>query len=107
MIIILIIVIVFATTNKKEDDEKNENLIDNVDAVKILGQEITKKNNNLLNESLDNINELILISNNKNFIQINIKFDEVPKNLDFLKYNSDTSLILAIDDIYSLFIRIW
>ncbi len=67
MIITLIIVILFATKKKKENDEKNENLKVYNDAVKILGQEITKKNHNLLNESSNNIKEIILIFSKKNF----------------------------------------
>ena len=58
-----------------------------------------EENHNLLNESLNNINELILINNNINFSSIQTIVSNNPENLDFLFASNESSLQVAKDDI--------
>ena len=52
-----------------------------------------------MNESLNNINELMLMYNNINFSIINTTVSDNPKNLDFLLTSNESSLQVAKDDI--------
>ena len=58
-----------------------------------------EENHNLLNESLNNINELILMNNNINFSIIQNIVSINPENLDFLFASNESSLQVAKDDI--------
>ena len=58
-----------------------------------------EENHNLLNESLNNINELILMNNNINFSIIQNIVSINPENLYFLFASNESSLQVAKDDI--------
>ena len=100
LICLLIIIIVLATKKKKITAKESEpNLIDYYEAEKILGLERTRENHNLLNESSCNLDELTSICNHANFSEINISIGEIPENLNFLKDTTNTSLIVAREDL--------
>ena len=100
LICLLVIIIVLATKKKKiRIKESESNLIGYNEAEEILGLKITRKNHDLLNETSCNIEELTSICNHTNFSEINISIDEIPENLNFLKDTTNTSLILAKEDL--------
>ena len=74
-------------------------IIDYASAEKIIDSETTKENHNLLNESLSDINELMLMYNNINFSTINATVNDNPKNLDFLLTSNKSSMQVAKDDL--------
>ena len=62
------------TSNSDETESEKENiLIDYDSAEKLIDSEIIKENHNLLNESLNNINGLILMNNNITFSKFKLK----------------------------------
>ena len=73
--------------------------IDYASAEKLIDSEIIKENHNLLNASLNNINESILMFNNINLSLIETTVIDNPKNLDFLLTSNESSLKVAKDDI--------
>ena len=73
--------------------------IDYPNAEKIIDSEITKENHNLLNESLGNIDEFMVMYNNINFSEINATVNDNPKNLDFLLTSNESSVQVAKDDL--------
>ena len=88
------------TSNTDETESEKENiLIDYDSAEKLIDSEIIKENHNLLNESLNNINGLILMNNNITFSKIQTEVGDNPKNLDFLLSSNESSLKVAKDDI--------
>ena len=100
IICLLAIIIVLATKKKKISVKESEsNLIGYNEAEEILGLEITGENHDLLNESSYNLKELISICNHTNFSEININIDEIPENLNFLKYTTNSPLIIAKEDL--------
>jgi len=92
-------------SNSDETDEisktdKTEKIsIDYDSAKKLIDSELIEENHNLLNESLNNINELILMNNNINFSIIQNIVSTNPENLDFLFASNESSLQVAKDDI--------
>ena len=88
------------TSNTDETESEKENiLIDYDSAEKLIDSEIIKENHNLLNESLNNINGLILMNNNITFSKIQTEVGDNPKNLDFLLSSNESSVKVAKDDI--------
>ena len=95
---------IFSNDTNEGDETSNSNdvekiSIDYVSAENLIDSEIIKENHNLLNESLNNLNELMLMYNNINFSKINTTVSDNPKNLDFLLTSNDSSLQVAKDDI--------
>ena len=92
-------------TNINETDEtsksdKTEKISINYDtAEKLINSKVIEENHNLLNESLNNINELILMNDNINFSIIQTIVSINPENLDFLFASNESSLQVAKDDI--------
>ena len=87
-------------SNNDEIDESSKKIsIDYDRAEKLIDSEVIEENHNLLNESLNNINELILINNNINFSSIQTIVSNNPENLDFLFASNESSLQVAKDDI--------
>ena len=75
------------------------------EAEKLLGLNV-KENHNLLNESSNNINELISICNKEKLTLLNNTINKIPKNLDFLKNRTEISLIVAKEDLDLYMIKI-
>ena len=71
------------TSNTSNSDEIDKISIDYDNAKKLIDSEMIEENHNLLNESLNNINELILMNNNINFSIIQNIVSINPENLDF------------------------
>jgi hypothetical protein len=95
---------IFSNDTNEGDETSNSNdvekiSIDYVSAENLIDSEIIKENHNLLNESLNNLNELMLMYNNINFSKINTIVSDNPKNLDFLLTSNESSLQVAKDDI--------
>ena len=87
-------------SNNDEIDESSKKIsIDYDRAEKLIDSEVIEENHNLLNESLNNINELILMNNNINFSTIQTIVSNNPENLDFLFSSNKSSLQVAKDDI--------
>ena len=87
-------------SNNDEIDESSKKIsIDYDRAEKLIDSEVIEENHNLLNESLNNINELILMNNNINFSSIQTIVSNNPENLDFLFASNESSLQVAKDDI--------
>ena len=87
------------TDETSNSDEIDKISIDYDNAKKLIDSEVIEENHNLLNESLNNINELILINNNINFSIIQNIVSINPENIDFLFASNESSLQVAKDDI--------
>ena len=110
IILVICLIVVIVVTNKKnkklvlKEEEKLE-IIPYEEAEKLLGLNV-KENHNLLNESSNNINELISICNKEKLTLLNNTINKIPKNLDFLKNRTAISLIVAKEDLDLYMIKI-
>ena len=110
IILVICLIVVIVVTNKKnkklvlKEEEKLE-IIPYEEAEKLLGLNV-KENHNLLNESSNNINELISICNKEKLTLLNNTINKIPKNLDFLKNRTEISLIVAKEDLDLYMIKI-
>ena len=87
-------------TDETSKSDKTEKISINYDtAEKLINSKVIEENHNLLNESLNNINELILMNDNINFSIIQTIVSINPENLDFLFASNESSLQVAKDDI--------
>ena len=74
-------------------------LIDYKEAEKLVDPKVTGENHNLLDETFENISELISVCENINISEINITIDEIPESLNFLKNSTEIKLILIKEDL--------
>ena len=95
VLIIILIVIFFPKGNGEQQ------LPDYKEAEKIFDPITTKKNHEILNKTFFDLDVLIPICNNISFpeLKINITIDKLPENLDFLKNSTESSVIVAKEDL--------
>ena len=91
---IIVLIIFFRPTPNKPIP-----LIDYEEAEKIVDPKETKANHRLLNDTLFYLDYSLLNSENMTFPEINATIGEMPKNLDFLKNTTNSSLIIAKEDL--------
>ena len=92
--VIIILIIFFRPTIKKPIP-----LVDYDEAEKIVDPKETKANHQLLNDTLFYLDYSLLNSENMTFPEINATIGEMPENLDFLKNTTNSSLIIAKEDL--------
>ena len=106
----------FIIPNNQTEEEETENmtsqisttdLVENITVISyeeaeiLIGSENTKKTHELLNKSSNDLEELISSIDNAtaNFTLLNIAIGELPENLDFLKNTTDSTLLVAKEDL--------